>query len=1181
MEKSNKVSLSTVVVAVAFTLSLAGPIVALAAGPAGVNLGTAGNFVILAKTGISTTGSTSIVGDIGLSPAAASYITGFALTTPPTTFTTSTKVTGKVFAANYTEPTPAYLSTAVNDMQTAYTDAAGRPDPGFMELFAGNLGGQILGPGLYKWSTGVTIPKDVTLSGRANDVWIFQVAGTLNVSSGKKILLSGDAQASNIFWVVAGQTTIGTTAVFNGNILDQTAIVLKTSAVLHGRALAQTAVTLDSNSVTIPDAVVMIPTLTPPAPPPFPPPLPPAPPLILPPLPPQISAPASTTQPSITVISPKGGETYQFGVEIPFSWKRNVIKDMIAPTLYLDNATGGLVDVLGNFLPDAYGNILSNSNTLAVQTGAIPANIAIPITGGKFKVEVCEYPKNTNNRAYPATSPFCASSKDYFTIAPLDVNSEPALAASLTAKPATLIPAPPAIPKPTPTLLPDLTTGPVSSSATAPLIAIFLSATVTNTNASTGTGFTTLFQRATSDTGANATDIGTVGSNAYSAGESTGDSLSYNFPKSGTYYFRACADKNSATDAGVITESDEDNNCGTWTVVVVSDVLPGGANESAKPVISKPREVIDSNTEIEFSFSAPKEAIESKVFLSCDTGLSAYFSDNTTPRTPTPYPDICNTLQENPLQENTMYDNHQRTSDRDMKFRNDTTQEKVATLKMTVTMPDASVLESDISSITINPLATSSEPSDVKNPGLWDVLTPFTGLFGTFQSPREERPQDSPALAPTPSFNQPFQAIYSSILASLDNARKKGRDAKRIADIGSIRVALELYYDTNQSYPLTLTSLVTPGFLPWIPADPSATGACTTGTEASCYSYAALGSDTSCSSYHLGADLEVADNPALSSDADATPDDMLCTLGLFDAIPPEGFSLANFSGADTGKCKASDIGVACYDVKPASAQAPTTDTSNWKTYENQEFGFSIKYPPNYSTRENPLELNDPSWDNMGLLDIFGTTKNEFGGSSVVAVYLQKQPIVSGGVVYHTARDYMQRFYLGARKDPTAELVSINGVEAVRHQLSQGYAEDDRYPTYYFVRDDLIYQVVLNENDPNHDAIIQSVKFQADGPWAGPFPVVTTQAASSVTATSATLRGTINTNGANTTYWFEYSTDSDVAVSLAKTTPKSLAKEGQKTLSYEANVSNLQSGTTYYYRIVTGSEPGNTVSFKTN
>jgi hypothetical protein len=240
------------VLAIMFSLGLSGPTAVLAAGPTLVNLGTSGNFAILAKTGISTTGLTSINGNIGVSPISASAITGFGLTLPAASpFSTSVLVAGKVYAPDYANPTPANMTTAVLDMQTAYTDAMGRA-AGVTELGAGNIGGLTLAPGVYKWGTGVTIPADVTLSGSANDVWIFQIAQTLTVSSSAHIVLSGGAQAGNVFWIVSGQTTIGTSAVFNGNILDQTAIVLNTGATLNGRALAQTAVTLDSNAVSTP-----------------------------------------------------------------------------------------------------------------------------------------------------------------------------------------------------------------------------------------------------------------------------------------------------------------------------------------------------------------------------------------------------------------------------------------------------------------------------------------------------------------------------------------------------------------------------------------------------------------------------------------------------------------------------------------------------------------------------------------------------------------------------------------------------------------------------------------------------------------------------------------------------------------------------------------------------------------
>ena len=149
-------------------------------------------------------------------------------------------------------PTPANMTTAVSNMITAYNDAAGRPSPDFTELGTGNLGGKTLIPGLYKWSNTVIMPSDVTLDGGANDVWIFQIAGNLTMSSAMKINLSGGAQAKNIFWQVAGQATFGTTSHFEGNVLSMTGITFQTGASINGRALAQTAVILDGNTVTKP-----------------------------------------------------------------------------------------------------------------------------------------------------------------------------------------------------------------------------------------------------------------------------------------------------------------------------------------------------------------------------------------------------------------------------------------------------------------------------------------------------------------------------------------------------------------------------------------------------------------------------------------------------------------------------------------------------------------------------------------------------------------------------------------------------------------------------------------------------------------------------------------------------------------------------------------------------------------
>jgi hypothetical protein len=222
-------------------------------GPAAVNLGTAGNFVILAKSAISTTGSSSVVGDLGLSPAAASFITGFTLSAPPTTSTTSPLVTGLVYASDYDPPTPDNMTTAVSDMETAYTDAAGRTLPDFTELGAGDISGLNLVPGLYKWGTGVSISASgVTLTGGANSVWILQVAQDLTVANAAIVTLSGGAQAKNVFWQVAGQVTLGTTSQFKGIILSQTLISFNTGATITGRALAQTAVTLNATAVTSP-----------------------------------------------------------------------------------------------------------------------------------------------------------------------------------------------------------------------------------------------------------------------------------------------------------------------------------------------------------------------------------------------------------------------------------------------------------------------------------------------------------------------------------------------------------------------------------------------------------------------------------------------------------------------------------------------------------------------------------------------------------------------------------------------------------------------------------------------------------------------------------------------------------------------------------------------------------------
>lgn len=209
-----------------------------------VNLGLAGQFTILSKSGITDVYPSVIKGDIGTSP-----ITGAAIKL------TCTEVNGAIYTVNAAGPLPcritnaSRLTTAVGDMQAAYTDAAGRSNPNFLNLGAGNIGGKTLRPGLYKWTTAVIIPADITFSGNSTDVWILQIAGTLKMSSGIHITLKGGARAKNIFWQTSGAVTLGTTSHFEGIILGKTGINLRTGASINGRLLAQTAVTLQMSTV--------------------------------------------------------------------------------------------------------------------------------------------------------------------------------------------------------------------------------------------------------------------------------------------------------------------------------------------------------------------------------------------------------------------------------------------------------------------------------------------------------------------------------------------------------------------------------------------------------------------------------------------------------------------------------------------------------------------------------------------------------------------------------------------------------------------------------------------------------------------------------------------------------------------------------------------------------------------
>ncbi|KAJ7092224.1 ice-binding protein [Mycena epipterygia] len=230
---------------------------ALAAGPAPVLLGTAANFAILAKTGVSTVPNSAVNGNVGVSPATVTSLTGFSLVQDVSRqFWTSTQVNGRLMGATDALPTPGLLTAAVLDMQTAFTDAMNRPMPNFVGLKAGIIGGSILVPGLYKWTTGVSISTAITLAGGPADTWIFQITGTLVQAANVQITLAGGALSQNVIWVVAGTVTVGTNAVFEGNILAKTNVIIGTNAIDHGCIYAQTAVALQKATVLCAGGVV-------------------------------------------------------------------------------------------------------------------------------------------------------------------------------------------------------------------------------------------------------------------------------------------------------------------------------------------------------------------------------------------------------------------------------------------------------------------------------------------------------------------------------------------------------------------------------------------------------------------------------------------------------------------------------------------------------------------------------------------------------------------------------------------------------------------------------------------------------------------------------------------------------------------------------------------------------------
>lgn len=198
-----------------------------------INLGTATNFAILAGSGITNTGPTTITGDVGTFP-----------TTTETGFGTVT-IIGTNHVGN------AVTQGAKTDLVTAYNDAASRI-PAI--TVSGDIGGQNLSPGVYNSSSSLGITSTLTLDaqGNPNAVFIFQIGSTLITTSSSNVVLINGAKACNVFWQVESSATLGTLSTFQGTILALTSVTATTGTVVNGRLLAiNGAVTLDTNAVTV------------------------------------------------------------------------------------------------------------------------------------------------------------------------------------------------------------------------------------------------------------------------------------------------------------------------------------------------------------------------------------------------------------------------------------------------------------------------------------------------------------------------------------------------------------------------------------------------------------------------------------------------------------------------------------------------------------------------------------------------------------------------------------------------------------------------------------------------------------------------------------------------------------------------------------------------------------------
>lgn len=196
-------------------------------------LGQAGSFGVLGGSALTNTGPSVVFGDVGLSPETA--VSGF----PPGIYSGSLHVADAV------------AQQAQSDLVTAYDVAAGQPFD--VDLSGQDLGGMVLGPGVYRFSSSAQLTGTLTLdaAGDPDAVFIFQIGSTLTTASNARVEVINDGAGCNVFWQVGSSATLGTTTQFVGNILALTSITLNTGASVAGRLLARNgAVTLDDSTVT-------------------------------------------------------------------------------------------------------------------------------------------------------------------------------------------------------------------------------------------------------------------------------------------------------------------------------------------------------------------------------------------------------------------------------------------------------------------------------------------------------------------------------------------------------------------------------------------------------------------------------------------------------------------------------------------------------------------------------------------------------------------------------------------------------------------------------------------------------------------------------------------------------------------------------------------------------------------